>query len=83
MKKSELKQIIKEELIKEYDHHQLNNEILDIIKNMHTLFIKLKNNASINRSLTRKLYTDFRPLYNTLNEISNEIMNSLNKNSRE
>jgi hypothetical protein len=74
MKKSELKKMIKEELLKEDGSVNLNGEILDAIDNMHALFNKLKNNAAIPRGFTRRLDTDFKPLYETLKHISDIIM---------
>jgi len=74
MKKSELKKIIKEELSALNEDVNLNNEISDAIDNMHALFNKLKNNGAIPRGFTRRLYTDFKPLYNTLNHISDIII---------
>lgn len=76
MKKSELRKIIKEELrlVNEDGSVVLNGEILDAIDNMHSLFNKLKNNGAIPRASTRTLYSDFKPLYNTLNKISDIIM---------
>jgi len=74
MKRSDLRKMIKEELLKEDGSVNLNGEILDAIQNMHTLFNKIKNNSVIPSGYSRRLFTDFKPLYETLNHISDIIM---------
>ena len=68
MKKSLLKQMIKEE-IKKNLHEGNNTMILDLIEQIHKIINILKKDKSLNKSDTGKLYTQAKPLIDQLHKI--------------
>lgn len=48
-----------------------NKEIMDFIDTAHNLFKKLQSDRTISPNTTRRLFTDFRPIFQSLNQLVN------------
>lgn len=55
--------------MKNINESKYNSEILDTIDAVTALFKKLKSDKSINPKITKKLYTDFAPVFKALHQL--------------
>lgn len=46
-----------------------NTEIMDFIDTAHNLFKKLQSDKSVNPAISKQLFSNFKPLFQTLNKL--------------